>query len=322
LTELAEEEAEMTFTTKTFRRLIIGVAFVAMLQGTAFAQLNGHNLRGDYGLQSGSQPPPGWYGALLYINYNIDTVRDRNGDALPTAGGDITVQGFAPILWWVTDAQIWGANYSLVVAPSWLNNSLEAPALGVDDNTSTSFGDLYVQPVNLGWHLEQVDYMAGLGLFMPTGRYESGADDNIGLGMWSLEIFAGATYFFDEEKTWHASTLAFYETHTEKEDSDVEVGDILTFEGGAGKSFMGGAINVGGSYVAQWKVTDDDFGGLIPTGSVGKHQIFAAGPELSVPVFATEQVAGLLGARYLWDFGSESTTEGGMFLVTFTLVPL
>jgi hypothetical protein len=302
--------------------IVGGVALLTLLQGVASAQLNGHNLRGDYGLQSGSQPPPGWYASLLYINYNIDTVRDRNGDGLPSAGGDITAQGISPILWWVTDAQIWGADYSFMLAPSWVNNSLEAPALGLDDSTDTSFGDLYIQPIILGWHREQVDYMAGLGVFMPTGRYEDGADDNLGLGMWSLEIFGGATYFFDKARTWHASALAFYETHTDKEDSDVKVGDLLTIEGGVGKSFMDGAINLGAAYFAQWKVTDDDFGGVIPTGAVGKHQIFAVGPELSVPVFATEKVAGLLGARYFWDFGSESTTEGETFLVTFTLASL
>lgn len=303
-------------------RFVLGLAFLAMLPGTASGGLNGHNLRGDYGLQSGTQPPPGWYASLLYINYNVDTVRDRNGDAQPSAGGDITVNGIAPILWWVTDKKIWGGNYSFVLVPSWTNNNLEAPLLGIDQETDTGFGDLYVQPINLGWHKEQVDYVAGLGLFMPTGRYEAGADNNVGLGMWSFEIFGGATYFFDKEKTWHASALAFYETHTEKEDSDVRVGDILTIEGGVGKSFMDGAVNAGVAYFAQWKLTDDDFGGLIPTGSVGKHQIFAVGPELSVPVFATEKVVGLLGVRYLWDVGSESTTEGETFLVTFTLASL
>ena len=299
-----------------------GAALLALLPALAHAQLNGHNLRGDYGLLSGSQPPPGWYATLLYVDYDIDTIRDRNGDALPSAGGEITVRGISPMLWWVSENQIWGGNYGFFLAPSWANNSLEAPIFGLDQETDTAFGDLYLQPVNLGWHSERADFMAALGLFAPTGRYEADADDNIGLGMWSFEILGGATYYFDEKKTWHASALAAYEMHTEKEDSDVQVGDILTIEGGIGKSFLDGAVNVGAAYFAQWKVTDDDFGGLIPTGSVGKHQIFAAGPELSVPVFATEKVAGLLGARYLWDFRSESTTEGKTFLVTFTLASL
>lgn len=312
----------MAFTTKILRRLIVGIALVAALQGTAVAQLNGHNLRGDYGLQSGTQPPPGWYGSLLYLNYNVDTVRDRDGDALPSAGGDITVEAFSPILMGVTKHKVWGANYGFVVAPSWANNSLDAPLLDVKQKTDMGFGDLYVQPVHLGWHQDRADYVAGLGVFAPTGRYDDGADDNVGLGMWTFEFFGGMTYYLDAAKTWHASVLASYETHTEKEDSDIRVGDILTLEGGIGRSFMDGAINVGAVYFAQWKVTDDDFGGFPPTGRLGKHKIFGAGPELTVPIFATDEFAGLLGVRYFWDFGAESTTEGESLLLTLTLATL
>ncbi len=53
-----------------------------------------------------------------------------------------------------------------------------------------------------------------------------------------------------------------------------------------------------------------------------KHQVFAAGPEVTFPLFATEGVTGLLGARYMWDFDSESTTEGETLLVTFALASL
>ena len=309
----------MTFRKRTFREIIPAIALVAMLQGTLFAQLNGHNLRGDYGLQSGSQAAPGWYGSLLYLNYNIDTVRDRNGDALSTAGGDINVQAGSPILMRVTDQQIWGANYGFLVAPSWTNNKLDSPLLSATQKTDTGFGDLYVQPINLGWHTDRFDYVAGLGVFAPTGKYNDGGDDNVGLGMWSFEFFGGATYYIDTQKTWHASVLASYETHTEKEDSDTRVGDILTLEGGIGKSFMEGAINVGGAYFAQWKLTDDDFGGLVPAGRIGRHKIFGAGPEVTVPVFANDKAVGLFGARYFWEFGTESMTEGEMLLITFTL---
>jgi len=222
----------------------------------------------------------------------------------------------------VTDQQMWGANYGFVIAPAWTNNKLDSPLLATKQETDTGFGDLYVQPINLGWHKDRADYVAGLGLFAPTGRYDDGADDNVGLGMWSFELFGGMTYYFDAEKTWHTSVLASYETHTEKEDSDVRVGDIVTLEGGIGKSFMEGAINVGAAYFAQWKVTDDDFGGFLPAGRIGRHKIFGAGPEVTVPVFANDKVVGLFGARYFWEFGAESMTEGDMLLLTFTLATM
>ena len=41
----------------------------------------------------------------------------------------------------------------------------------------------------------RADFIAGYGFYAPTGRYEAGADDNIGLGMWSHEIQGGTTLY-------------------------------------------------------------------------------------------------------------------------------
>jgi hypothetical protein len=76
-------------------------------------------------------------------------------------------------------------------------------------------------------HRERADFVAGLGIFAPTGKYEPEGSDNTGLGMWSLEFFAGTTVYLDAAKSWHLATTAFFETHTEKEDSDIKVGNLL-----------------------------------------------------------------------------------------------
>ena len=61
--------------------------------------------------------------------------------------------------------------------------------------------------------------------------------------MWTYEPFLGATVFFDEKKTLSLATTAYWEFHGKKEDSDVKVGQILTLEGGLGKSFLGGGAD-------------------------------------------------------------------------------
>ena len=50
------------------RRLTWFVAsgLTLMLAAPARAQLNGSHTPGDFGVQSGSQPQPGFYAALLY----------------------------------------------------------------------------------------------------------------------------------------------------------------------------------------------------------------------------------------------------------------
>ena len=291
----------------------------------SFAGFSGHNTKGDYGLQSGSQLPPGFYMiAPMYYRYDADTLRNREGEKVsidPQERGSLAANAYIFGLIWVSEYKILGGNYSFQVYPGFTDNTLEAPILGLDEGVSTGFTDLYFQPVNLGWHTERADFVAGLGIFAPTGEYELGGSSNRGLGMWSFELFAGTTVYFDEAKSWHFATTAFFETHTDKEDTDISVGNILTLEGGLGKSFMDGALSLGAAYYAQWKLTEDDLGAerpLFSNRSVGKHSVYGVGPELTIPLASSEKLYGFLSARYLWEFGAESTLEGQTFVATLT----
>ncbi len=287
------------------------------------AQLNGHNTKGDFGLLSGSQAPPGFYLiAPLYFNYSADTLRNRDGDRIvidPDQPGSLDVDAFVLGLVWVSESKIFGGNYSFQLYTPFANNSVEAPILGLQDSVSTAFGDLYLQPINLGWHTVHADFIAGLGIYAPTGTYESGGDENIGLGMWGFEVFAGTTLYFDGAKSWHLAATAFFETHTEKEDTDITVGDLLTVEGGLGKSFKDGLINVGAAYYGQWKLGHDDFGVELPGGpTLGKHRVYGIGPEISVPIATKKKLIGFVSARYLWETGARTTLEGETFVLTAT----
>ena len=286
------------------------------------AQLAGHNTRGDYGILSGTQAPPGIYAVGMLYGYSADTLRNSDGDALQPAadGGSIEARAAIAGLLWVTNKTFLGGNYGWAVYPGVTNNALELPILQTDTQTSTGLADLYIQPVNLGWFTERADFTAGLGIFAPTGSYDVEADDNRGLGMWSYEMFGGATVYFDEAKTWHLAATAYYETHGKKEDSDIRVGDILTIEGGLGKTFMEGAANAGIAYYAQWKVSQDDFGATPPGGSIlGKHRVYGIGPEVNLPLASKTKLYGFVGLRYFWETGARSTLEGETLLITVTI---
>jgi len=121
-------------------RLVVGFVFI-IISGNAYAQYNGHNLRGDFGLFSGSQPGPGWYAGFLGVDYDVDSLRDRNGNEL-ASGGNLNINAIAPYFWWVTDKKVFGGNYSIFASPSWTDNSLEAPTLGISSDTDVGAGDL------------------------------------------------------------------------------------------------------------------------------------------------------------------------------------
>jgi hypothetical protein len=278
--------------------------------------LNGFNIKGDQGLKAGTQAPPDiYYGAPLYW-YGSDTIKDREGRTFSTTGGlDMFLGG--PLVNVVTTKKLLGANYGFAAVLPFANLRLELPRFGDDSGAGVS--DLYVQPFNLGWHSSRADVLTGYGFFAPTGRYSAGADDNTGLGMWGHEVFAGTTVFFDEKKAWHAATTGALEFHSGKQDSDAQVGTLLTLEGGFGRDFLMGAASVGLSYYAQWKLTEDTLTGLPGVLVRGKNRVAGLGPEVTVPIATKQTVYGFVTARYQWEMGARTTTQGDALTLLLVL---
>ena len=94
------------------------------------AQLNGQNIKGDAGLKSGSQAPPGTYVAIPLWFYTADAVKGGDGDELLTGSLDAALFGAALNV--VTTRKLLGANYGFLVVLPWANNRLQ----GVEDSTT------------------------------------------------------------------------------------------------------------------------------------------------------------------------------------------
>jgi hypothetical protein len=302
----------------SFLSALCGLALLSF--SPAQAQLNGSHTLGDFGVQAGSQPTPGFYAALFYYDYKTDTIRDADGHRVSLAPGNpgsLDAVAIAPMLWWVGNARLFGANYGAMVVLPWANTSIEAPAFGFEDTVATSLADAMIRPLDLGWRTKRTDVNAGLQVYAPTGRYEPGGDDNIGKGMWTYEPFLGATFYFDAKRTFSFATTAFWEFHDRKQDTDIKVGQILTLEGGLGKSFLGGGLILGAAYYGQWKMTEDELGTL--GGSIpGKHEVLAYGPDVTLPIATKSKLISLVNIRYLWETGAKIKTEGESLVVTAT----
>ena len=105
----------------------------------------------------------------------------------------------------------------------------------------------------------------------------------------------------------------------------VNVGQILTLQGGLGKSFLGGGLIIGGAYYAQWKLTEDQLAEFeLPGGSdfdvdvPGKHRVFAFGPDVTLPIASRSKLFALVNIRYLWESGAQLKTQGDTLVVTAT----
>jgi hypothetical protein len=286
------------------------------------AQLNGQNIKGDVGLKSGSQAPPGIYIAIPLWFYSADAVKGREGNEILTGNLDSAIFGLAVNV--VTTRKILGANYAFAAALPWANNRVQG-AEDFDSNPGTGLTDMFIQPINLGWHRRRADFTAAYGLYLPTGRYENGADNNTGLGMWAQEILLGTTAYLNEQRTLHAATTATFNFQSEKKDSNTKVGNILNLEGGLGADFLEGGLTAGLAYYGTFKLTDDRFDTRLPSVLIrGKNRVWGLGPEVSVAIAARRKVYGFVTVRYQWELGARTTTEGAAWniLATFPIKPM
>ena len=207
---------------------IVGVAggLVLTLWEPARAQLAGSHTLGDFGVQAGSQPGPGFYDVVFYYRYSTDTIKNVDGNTIHPLGSPTSTvaTAIADYLYFVSESTIAGAHYGALVALPWVSGTLEAPAFTLSEDTGTRFGDIMIRPFELGWHAKRADVTTGIDVYLPTGRYEPGGYDNVGKGMVTFESYVGTTLFLDEKRSTSVATTAFWEINGEKKDTNAKVG--------------------------------------------------------------------------------------------------
>ena len=306
---------------------ILAFLGVLALPSPARAQYLGHNFHGDFGVNSGTLPGPGFYFVIPFGQWNMDQVRDADGNqVLPRLfqGLDLRLVPSTAIV--VTPKKLLGANYGFTVTVPFSTVRPERATLQ-EGESGWGLHDLYVVPLQLSWHAKQADFVAGYGFFAPTGRYEADppeGEENIGLGMWSHEIQFGTTVFLDPAKKFSAATTAYVEFHSKKKDQDLMVGNLLTLEGGFAYNVpkIGGAFGVG--YFLQNKLGHDTGSDvpLVPLRLLnlyGHNKLFGIGPDVTMAVFSKGRTIGLVNVRYLWESAGKSSFQGSTFVVGFTI---
>ncbi|HEY9257649.1 SphA family protein [Chitinophaga sp.] len=304
---------------RSLRYITVLIIGYVCFSPSAFAQLKGDHILGDAGLQSGTQAPPGFALVVPVYLYNASKLKNSKGDVVTdNLGLNMFVTGIGGS--WVTNLKILGANYGGSVLFPFASNRLESTV--TTTKSPFAFTDIYLQPVQLGWHTKQADFLFGYALYFPSGKYEQGGSDNSGLGQLVNEFSAGTTVFFNKTKTIHFASLLSYALNGEKKNTDVKTGDNLSIEGGLGKTwYMKAAagpvpkiVNVGVVYYMQFKTTTDK----IPLSSgylldPSKDKIFGVGAEGS---YYAPSIRTLFDLRWLAEMGAENRIQGNTFMLT------
>jgi hypothetical protein len=184
-----------------YLRLVCLILVFLLAPSRSHAQFKGDDIPGFAGLQSGSQAPPGLYiGSLAWV-YPTDTIKDNNGNsvALP---GSLTSTAEIILVSVVTPYKLFGGNVGATAGFPFIKNRIQSDSLDV--NTGFAYTDMFVG-ATLGWHFKRADVTAGYNLYIPTGKFSQGGNDNTGLGMWGNEFTVGTTVYLDEKKLWNAA---------------------------------------------------------------------------------------------------------------------
>jgi hypothetical protein len=328
------------------QNLLFSVFALVILAGCGFAHAGelGHFNPGVPCIRDFVVPEPGFYGLLYNYFYTSGRLNDRNGNKVDsvtiksgpapglTLGVDVNLNLYAlsPMFIWVSPCEVAGARYAAYIAPSFATSSLGASltaangrGIGGDIDSRFGVGDLFVQPLWLGWPLDHWDFALGYGFYAPLGRYnvetialpiigplKAEAPDNIGLGFWTHQIQGAVAWYPWTNRGTAVVTALTYEIHHEKQDFDITPGSHLTLNWGISqylpltkdKKLM---LEFGPAGYSQWKVTDDS-GSETSNGDV-LDQVHAAGGQLGLTYVPWNAA---LNFHYLYEFESRARFQG------------
>ena len=185
-------------------------------------------------------PDPGFYMQATGMFFNARRFKDGSGDTVNDNETDYVLAALALV--WRPDFKLFGADYQAVVTPSFGNLS-GIPVLvnGEPQDAPVGFSDMFFSPIGLGWHWSEFHLVTALGGFAPTGKFNFGENDNVGLGFWTVMPFALGTYRTERGIFQKLPLLAtgglFYEIHSNQQGRDFRPGDSFTFEWSLGLEF-------------------------------------------------------------------------------------
>jgi len=264
-------------------------------------------------------------------NFNLSDINP----SLPDVQRDFKLNGFAtiPVLAWVSHFKILGgARYIAGIAPNYgigdFDVVINPDIPGVDpvhvEGNISGWSDLVVLPFGLSWAFGEFDNtlpddltmtddeLAEIGLpphrrwnltafysfAAPTGRYETGASDNVGLGFWThMFQFFGYYYPFEHQATAIAAGLT-YELNSKIKDVDVKPGSRLSLEYGVSQ-FVAEWLEFQIELAHNWQISDDTGNDVFWDGSIHDRKSSIYFGVTVMPIMARLMIV----AKYGFEFG-------------------
>jgi hypothetical protein len=277
--------------------LFLGFVSVS-LPSRLYAQA--HFSPGVANIRDYAEPGPGLYLEVCNYGYLTSRLNDDNGNQISSVmigppGGpnatlnidvNVNIYALSPLLLWVTPWKFLGANYGMYIAPAFSNSNVTAALMGErgggfnPKSGQFASGDLFVQPLWLGWHQKHFDTSFGYGFYAPVGKYDVQtitfpnfpnvppakvtASDNTGLGYWTNQLSGNVTWYPNPNHLLAVTNTLTFEVNTRQRSFDLTNGDFFTWNWGASKYLMLAKkgtppkylLELGVAGYDQWQITD------------------------------------------------------------------
>jgi hypothetical protein len=291
-------------------RWILVAACIGLVGTNAHAQNRGVYPLGLSAINSGVSAAPGLTYNNSFLFYARDEQRGGNGEVLAT--GQQAVLLDMNTLLWASGQQIatlGNARFSSAATIPIANNSLSSSTQGAISGGG-GLGDIYLQPVILGWHQDRADIRGIVGVLAPTGKFEAGAKDNVGNGYWTPVIAVGETFYLSADRATTISAFQMYEFHTTQSGTQIRPGETFDLDYSVMRAFRFHAesrLQVGVIGYGAWQTTAKTGPGITPAEEAQRYRVNGLGVGMNL-LLPTQKVT--LSLKYFDEFSNRWTYQG------------
>jgi hypothetical protein len=281
-----------------------------LVAGFAHSQNRGVYPLGLSAINSGVSAAPGLTYNNSFLFYARDEQKGGDGEVLAT-GAQAVLLDMNTVLWAGSQeiAALGNARFSLAATIPIANNSLSSSTQGAI-SAGGGLGDVYLQPVILGWHQDRADIRAIVGVLAPTGKFNAGAKDNVGNGYWTPVIATGQTFYVSQDKATTLSAFEMYEFHTTQSGTGIRPGETFDLDYSVMRAFpvmTESRLQVGVVGYGAWQTTAKTGPGITLAEEAQRYRVNGVGVGMNL-FLPAQRVS--LSLKYFDEFSNQWTYQG------------
>lgn len=233
--------------------------------------------------------------------------------------------GNVPVIFYASKFKILGgARYLASISPVFMSIDYNVFLAVGDTSGSVSgslsgLGDLSFMPLGLSWSFgEKIDLAFMYTLYAPTGKYKTGADDNLGQGFWTHQIQL-PTYFYALEKATAIAIIPTLELNGSIIDAEARSGNRFSLEYGVSQ-YLTEWLEIELVNAHNWQITEDTGKDVwwdnTPYDTKDSKNVLSAGVGVWPGVDWLN-----LRFKYITDYGSKQRFKNKFYSFSLIIIP-